>query len=121
MRYGDKGWKLAEYEGSGSYQTLIVNVYGQTRYTSSTAGSNADSGIQHNPLSFLRGGYYEYSNGRLYNGGSNGYYWESKDHNSSGVRGLVFASGRLDPQFTWASGIAFLYKGSGFSIRCVVR
>ena len=112
MRYGDNkyaGWKLAEYEGSGSYQTLIANIYNKKN-----EGNNRDTIIHYSPLSILRGGYYYYSNGNLDDRGSNGFYWEGKTNSETYARYLHFASTRLLPQYN-------SNKGDGYSIRCVVR
>ena len=97
----------------GSYPTLIANVYNQ-KTASSGSWTNADSGIQNTPLSFLRGGYYYYSNDNLDSRGSYGRYWEGKTNSETNARGLNFRSTNLNPQ-------ANDDKGNGFPIRCVVR
>ena len=106
MEINNVGWKLAEYEGSGSYQALIANIYNQK------TGDTNDNGIQHSPLSFLRGGFY--INGNPDNRGSYGHYWESKTYSETRARLLRFYSTLLNPQFNYN-------KDFGFSIRCVVR
>ena len=73
-----------------------------------------DYGIQRAPLSFVRGGYYFYSNGNLNNRGSYGYYWESKVYGAASAYFLYFYSTYLYPQ----NGNS---KGNGFSARCVAR
>ena len=110
------GWKLAELEDrvdiKGSYQTLLINAYNQQN-----AGDNRDSGIQDTPLSFLRGGLYQYENGDLPVRGERGHYLESKASNSIYAFFLYFRSITLDPRSIYS----FRRKGDGYSIRCVVR
>ena len=101
-----KGWKLAEYSGKGSYQYLLTYTYNM---------ASNDYGIQRAPLSFVRGGLYNYSNGNLNYRGSNGYYWESKVYNAANAYGLGFYSAYLNHQNY------YYYKGYGFSARCVAR
>ena len=100
----DQNWQLAGYSGKGSYYDLM-NTYNM---------SGNDAGIQAAPLSFLRGGYYYYSNGGLNNRGDRGYDWESRVDSDTYAYRLVFQSTSLNPQNS-------NYKGSGFSLRCIVR
>ena len=99
-----RGWKLAAYTGAGSYKYLM-DTYNMT--------SN-DNGIQRAPLSFVRGGNYYYSNGSLYNRGSNGYYWETRVNSGTLAYFLTFYSTSLRPQY-------YYNKGYGFPLRCLVR
>ena len=66
------------------------------------------------PLSFLRGGYYNTSNGIQSNAGSSGYYWGSKISSIALARLLFFRSTDLVPRHS-------LDKGYGYPIRCVVK
>ncbi|MBQ2660353.1 hypothetical protein IJF86_02980, partial [Candidatus Saccharibacteria bacterium] len=69
---------------------------------------------QRAPLSFVRGGLYNYSNGNLGYRGSLGRYWESKVYGAAYAYYLLFRSAYLSPQY-------YDYKGLGFSARCVAR
>ena len=73
-----------------------------------------DNGIQRAPLSFVRGGYYNYSNGNLDYRGSYGYYWEARVYNANYAYSLCFGSTNLNPQSN-------RNKGYGFSLRCLAR
>ena len=103
-------WQLAKYSGSGSYWGLLANTYNMT---SSSRGPN-DYGIHSAPLSFIRGGYYYYSNGSLSDRGERGSYWESKVADADNAWILWFGPTLLIPQLNGD-------KGNGYSIRCVVR
>ena len=103
-------WQLAKYEGSGSYRN-IVDVYNIAPEKKN--GSN-DFSIQSSPLSFVRGGWYSYSNGSLGEVGSGGLYWEGEVLNTTNAQYLSFWSTGLNPQRDSS-------KGHGWSIRCVVR
>ena len=104
-----KHWHLATTSGSGSYRELII-----TTYNSDNGNSQAkDAAVQPNPLSFVRAGGYNYTNGNLYNRGSSGHYWESKVDNATYAYYLNFNSTFLLPQNYYG-------KGVGFSIRCTI-
>ena len=99
-----RGWKLAAYTGKGSYKYLM-DTYNMT---------TNDNGIQRAPLSFVRGGYYLYSNGGLNYRGSNGYYWEARVRSASVAYSLYFGSTFLAPQNHYDMGL-------GLSLRCLAR
>ena len=88
-----------------------------TTYNMQNSGSNRDTPIHFAPLSLVRAGYYEYSNGSLYQRGSGGENWESKA-NSARAYTLYFTSGYLNPQNSTFYNDG---KGNGFSIRCTIR
>ena len=73
-----------------------------------------DNGIQRAPLSFVRGGYYNYSNGILDLRGSDGFYWETRVNSGAIAYHLDFYSTNLRPQYS-------SNKGYGFSLRCLAR
>ena len=102
-----RGWILATYDGNKSYKNLIIDVYGREN-----ANPNRDTGILYLPLSFLRSGNYNYSNGNKDNRGSDGYYWESRIASATYSNYLYFNSARLGPQ----NGTS---RGHGFSVRCL--
>jgi hypothetical protein len=56
-------------------------------------------------------GYLDYNDGSLYGRGSGGYYWASKQNNSSNGWHLNFYSG--------FSSMNYSYKPYGFSVRCI--
>ena len=60
----------------------------------------------------MRGGHYYYSNGNLYNQSSLGYYWSRRLANATGGHYLTFASGYVNPQYSY-------YRGDGIPLRCL--
>ena len=66
------------------------------------------------PLSFVRGGRYNYSDGSLNDRGSLGYYWETSVYAASLAYRLSFNSTGLLPQYNGNLGY-------GFSLRCLAR
>ena len=95
-----------------SYGIMVGNnpsgSYGNEGFT------NADTPLLSFPLSFLRSGYYLYSNGGLGGRGSRGTFWSSFASSPAHSRSLYFGSTYLSPQNDYN-------KGNGFAVRCVAR
>lgn len=104
-----KGWELPRNSGNKSFQNLMATTYGMP-----TGGglTNGDSGVQAEPLAFLRSGFYGWGNGGLYNRGGGGNFWSSHTYSTYGSHYLYFGSTYLGPQ--GGGG-----KGNGFAVRCV--
>ena len=66
------------------------------------------------PLSLVRGGYYNYSNGNLDDQSINGRYWLQRLDNVTYGNYLYFHSGIIYPQYS-------VSRGRGFQLRCFVR
>ena len=106
-----KGWRLPGYDGSGSYLELLKpysNRSGNKDFT------NADTVIQLAPLSFLRAGLLDYSNGNLNYRALGGFYWSSRHNSHINGHYLYFSSPDLHPQNSSD-------RGYGFSVRCLAR
>ena len=109
-------WQLPTYDGTKSYQNLLVEVYGGTWNSDWLNWPNANmDAILHNPaINLVRSGYYKYDPGVILHRSSDGDYWQSRVYSETNARGLDFISTRLLPQY---SGL----KGDGFTLRCLVR
>ena len=104
-----KGWRLPGYDGSGSYYDLAQ------KYNNGTENKKPkDTIMQVYPLTIIRSGYYYYSDGKLYNRASFGYYWSGRHSSIVNSYYLDFSSTRLIPQ----NGSE---RGRSFSIRCLAR
>ena len=103
-------WQLPTYDGTKSYQNLLVEVYGMV--TSNRA--NYDTEIQQNPLNFIRSGNYGYSSGDVSNRSIRGIYWLPRIESANSARFLYFYSTHLYAADNYD-------KGSGYSLRCLVR
>ena len=103
-------WQLPTYDGTKSYQNLLVGVYGGVN-----DGSNRDSIIQQKPINLIHNGFYDYDSGGI--GGRNnvGYYWRPSSVSADNARSLYFHSTYLSP-LGYGND-----KGLGFSLRCLVR
>ena len=82
-------------------------------YGVSDAGSNRDTGFLVNPLSFLRLGYYHWSDGNIGNRGGYGLYWSSTSSSGTSAYLLNFGSSSLYYRFDRD-------RGRGYTVRCVV-
>ena len=102
--------QLPTYDGTKSYQNLLVGVYEMT--TSNRI--NYDTEVQRIPLDFIRGGYYWHVNGRISDKTDLGRYWGVVSNSSTSAQSFGFGSVLLDPQHT--NG-----KGVGLFLRCLVR
>ena len=87
-------------------------MYGQQ--TGNGTGYNGDKGIIQFPLSFLRAGYYHYTNGARINRGQYGNYRESRAYSGVSAYYLYFYATSLRLQNSDS-------KGNGFSVRCVSK
>ena len=108
-------WQLPTYNGTKSYQNLLVEVYGMVTATGgSTYRINVDSQLQLDPFDFVDSGYYSCSSGytNLRNGG--GGYWQLNAYTEPYSRDLLFYSTYLNPQYVNE-------KGYGMALRCLVR
>ena len=75
---------------------------------------NADTAVLSFPLSFIRSGAYNWSNGGLSSRTVGGYYWSSYASSVAYSRNLVFGGRYLAPQVNYN-------KGYGFAVRCMAR
>ena len=116
-----KGWQLPSYDGNKSYVNLTRDTYG--KYKIGTYVYEGDynynsypayDGLDILPLSFLRSGYYGWSNGARNNRGSYGYCWGSRAASGTNAYNLNFNLNNFNPQNN-------NNKGNGFSVRCVAR
>ena len=108
-----RSWRLPTYNGTKSYQNLLVGVYETRTASTSWNGYKLDTQINKNPLSLIRNGYYIYSSGEIYDRTGQGLYLQSKAISADNIGVLHFTPGRLGTQ----NGF---YKGNGYSIRCLV-
>ena len=115
---------MAGYSGDGSYQRLIVNIYGARNgnvtqnykeYNNNTEIRPDDTLIQ-SALSFVRSGYLGNNNdGAPHTRNSYGNFWENVIRtNTIGIYYLNFLSIRLNTQHIGN-------KGNGYSVRCVAK
>ena len=108
----DVSLQLPTYDGTKSYQNLLVEVYGGT--DGYLLDSNLDVIIQNNPISFIRSGRYYYGSGSIVDRSNESFYWGLIPVSDTYARYLYFYSTYLNPQSS-------NYKGNGFSFRCLVR
>ena len=107
-------WQLPTYDGTKSYQNLLVEVYEMQTYNLwDGSWNNLDTALQVLPISLIHSGIYNYNYGIITNTGT-GYYLESIPYNTTNVWYLHFLSAYLDPRTS-------LHKGYGYSLRCLVR
>ena len=99
--------QLPTYDGTKSYQNLLVGVYGGI-----DIGNNRDAILRRKPSNFVNAGDYHY-NGYLGGRGGNN-YWLSVTRSSIVAANLYFTSNYFNPQEGYQ-------KGSGFSLRCLGR
>ena len=103
--------QLPTYDGTKSYQNLLVGVYGGQYVDGSMGINRADAFLQQLPTNLIRSGYYSYKSGSI--GNSNGNYWELQAHSITNTKYLVFNDNLLSPRFNDN-------KGVGYSLRCLV-
>ena len=94
-----------------SFTTLINTSYSMKNY-GQTSESSMDSGTLSKPLSFLRSGYYLWTNASLSYRGSNGDFWSL--HSTDTV-----LSGYLDFYATYLNPRRGDSHGIGFAVRCL--
>ena len=111
-------WQLPTYDGTKSYQNLLVGVYGMVSYGLINYGKydKADSQIQSTPLDLIRSGTYSYTSGYINNRSDEGHYWQPIVYSEFNVRYLSFYVTLLYPQ----DG-GWYHKGYGMPLRCLVR
>ena len=102
------GWRLAGYDGSGSYYDL------NQKYANRSGNHNSDSYIQMYPLSFLRSGNYRYPRSTLESLTSFGGYWSSRNYSQTNAYYLSFTASYLYPQLSND-------RAYGFPLRCLAR
>ena len=115
-----KGWTLPTYReySNKSFYNLIINAYGGIEVSSNRL--NADVITLYPPLSFIRAGYYNYLDTKIYNSGTIGHFWGKRPNsNGEGASSLYINSyntsnSLLQPKSNPA-------RGQGNSIRCVSR
>ena len=78
---------------------------------SESASGNKDTGFLVDPLSFLRSGYYYWSDGSSYYRSGHGRYWSSTSATSTNAYDLNFDSAHLSYRNS-------LNRGYGFPVRC---
>ena len=105
--------QLPTYDGTKSYQNLLVEVYGGQASGGNNLTINSDSIIQFSPLGFIRGGNYYYASGRISNRNSFGDYWQFGGSDIENAQFSDFGASYLSAQ-------ASANKGYGFPIRCLV-
>ena len=106
--------QLPTYDGTKSYQNLLVGVYGTQTSTSTVTTINSDSILQLSPTSFIRNGRYNHDSGRALYFNERGNYWQSESYSITHARDIVFFATTLNPR----DGT---YMGVGLSLRCLVR
>ena len=106
--------QLPTYDGTKSYQNLLVGVYGGVDSNGELLESHLDAVIHNKPLNSVRGGYYERSNGGINVRNGRGYYWrlDSSSDNSAG---------HLLAYSTYFNSQNAHFKGHGMALRCLVR
>ena len=107
------GWMLPAFDATEnkSLYSLFISAYGG-RIVSS-GGTNADVVALYPPISFLRGGSYDYNSTNIYNPGIYGTYWQNKTKKTSVYSGY-FATAVFMVDFGNS-------RGRGSSLRCVSR
>ena len=108
-------WQLPTYDGTKSYQNLLVEVYGIISYASIGYYSKADSQVQSTPLNIVRNGNYRHNYGDIAARSSNGYYWYPEVLSSTSGRDILISE---TATVIIARGNS---KGDGISLRCLVR
>ena len=107
--------QLPTYDGTKSYQNLLVGVYGGQESKGNLFTTNSDSIIHFQPIAFIRGGNYNCSSGSINNLLSSfGTYWESRAY-------LTDLAWYFNLNFTTLDSQAGSPKGNGYSLRCLVR
>ena len=116
-----KGWQLPTNSGARSFKNLIDTYYVTGEGKSYTPGANNTplyNWLNGAPLDFWRGGFYNRSNGGIWDRTIHAYWWESvasSGTNGYGLRTDVDSgTGRV-----WLPGNNL--RGYGFYIRCVAR
>ena len=107
--------QLPTYDGTKSYQNLLVGVYGMES-TGTTVKLRYDTELQQNPLDFIRSGSYSYISGNINARDSSGYYWESRAGSITNTWRM-----RFDSIYFGAQYLNYGDKGNGLSVRCLVR
>ena len=110
------GRQLPTYNGTKSYQNLLVGVYGiQVGGSWSAPLHNPDSVMHQSPLNFSRSGYYSCNSGSTNSGRSDGYYHSSRTGSATTMQYLNFNSTYLLPLNNYYE------RGAGITLRCLVR
>ena len=107
-------WQLPTYNGTKSYQNLLVEVYGKQTSDSLGFFDRADAQVHFSPIYMGREGEYSYISGKATNRGTDGTLWQSTSHSASNAKDLVFHS-------TFLGTLYASDKGRGYSLRCLVR
>ena len=100
--------QLPTYDGTKSYQNLLVEVYG-----GKDIGDNRDTIIQNMPANFIRSGNYS-SSGTIVRRNSSGRYWYDQVYTNKTAFGLSFGDTNLDPRVADN-------RDNGYTVRCLVR
>ena len=114
-----KGWGMVEYEGDGSWQKLIRNIYGmnKTSITQSYKEYGKDTRLvdflTHLFANMISSGFYDATNAELSSRIRYGYYWLIKVYSDNlgikmSLKGTLIRNESLD-------------KGYGASVRCVAK
>ena len=107
-------WQLPTYDGTKSYQNLLIGVYGETWNSNwqNWDDSHKDTVLQQEPTNLIRGG--RYYSGNIATRNNEGYFWTYQSILAADSGSLRFHSTALYPSNANA-------KGHGFSLRCLVR
>ena len=105
-------WQLPTYDGTKSYQNLLVGVYGVTWNSDwlNWNKSNIDVALQRNPINIIRSG--RYSSSLIQFGTLGGYYWQSIAAANNAAGNLAFYEYYLFPEMAYS-------KDYGMTLRCL--
>ena len=114
-----KGWKLPSNatDAKDSWRNLITTTYAFPGTTGGYSSNNRDSlnRVKQLPLSIPATGFYNWTNGTLYNRGYNGYFWSSAAYSSTSAYNLnVYYDGNFSTQ-------NYNNKVHGLAVRCVAQ
>ena len=104
-------WQLPTYDGTKSYQNLLVGVY-KIEPGNTTTKPKYDTEIQIMPLDLIHSGNYDYNFGSAKTDKEYGYYWEQRTNSIMEARNLYFRSINFNPQSS-------RNKGYGLALRCL--
>ena len=108
------GWQLAENDGDKSFSNLTNTYLSFSTTHASGEYPSPELSSDITLLSFLRSGYYTYSNGALNSQRTRGRYWSLRSGSGAYANDLYFNSTNIGPQNSSP-------RGSGFILRCLAR
>ncbi len=107
-----KGWKLPYNTGNDSFSNLL-GTYGLPTTNTDNVSPKANQ-LANFPLNFLRTGFYDYSDGKMYYRTTNGLWWSATRSSATNANYLLTDTSHVYPQNSYS-------RGSGFALRCVAR